>query len=985
VNCISDHEAYLRGRAFDRQDKVNSLSTESSEYMIYESSEELRLQTVQTLQILIYRVIELGSSSILHSYFNDIIQSLQYLLSDPFPPLKILVCEILVLLAKESDFLFGMKYFSVALVRSLLPILRHRHAKVRMNAIIAIHNCMIVPDESKRKAAGSDAIVDLVGFQESNTLQVTTFYKSAVTLNYLAELVMDSSISVRIALVNFLNDLLTTIGDRYDHQTRLLPYILDLLTDENPSVSTVALKCLTTCGQQYELDHPDEIVERRQYGVDGDDRINVDKPLPYPFKERPRIGMRLYTRGNTKRFLNAILYELTNWQAKTRFKSAKLLKMVIVLCEEHLTIEAHILLPAFLKALCFVKGDKDVSLQNELLSVYELFGRYTSPDVYLHYILPRLSGDLDVVQFGVDIEVRESVLELTNSLLSGIKSSQLIPHFEDIIKCITNPYVIDLQIQRLVKTSLVLFQTIMTKLQGENRAITQAYFMNTGRLSSWSIHERTLLQFIFTAMGDSILRDLGFECFILLSQMSSPISETGTGTGIATTMTNSLVYRNQMLKDLYLRHSYTIFLELFENYEIDNGWNTSSPEHRLFLTLTSSPWLSDLLYSNQHNLLSELIEFICDKVSEVIEESLSSQLETEVLISFSNILLKTLIPFTFQSYKYHHASSQNIFNKLTSSDENSNQYQQNQNNNENMLDYLITKLNQATMNISVNSSIKFLLYERVLETFFSNNKWVQNDELLSWRKTILCMLSGISSFLSSKSSSIEFSCPFDSCVISSISSSKFPDHKLFGSLIKFGLKPINSLSTRLTSLELLSSYLKKKYLCRTLQQDNILRASSCITNISCNDEAVSWNRTLKQVMEGLTDASDDVRLAVLHTIQTFVICKLVVYDTCEENNENVEVIESNDGSLVTASNFLIRLLKEMNSCIENKDMIDIIDSSIRVLMVPSVIPKFNSMINSHLQEFQSQEVTEAHDILKEFYSGLLNHADVLMTLSGCRL
>jgi len=62
------------------------------------------------------------------------------------------------------------------------------------------------------------------------------------------------------------------------------------------------------------------------------------KSLPAPFAERPRIGMRLYVRGNIKRFLSALVNELTNWLSKTRLKSANLLKVIVVLCEEHLII-----------------------------------------------------------------------------------------------------------------------------------------------------------------------------------------------------------------------------------------------------------------------------------------------------------------------------------------------------------------------------------------------------------------------------------------------------------------------------------------------------------------------------------------------------------------------------------------------------------------------------------------------------------------------
>lgn len=85
--------------------------------------------------------------------------------------------------------------------------------------------------------------------------------------------------------------------------------------------------------------------------------------------------MRLYVRGNCKRFLNALINELTNWVSATRLKSAKLLKLIVILCEEHLTMEIHTLLPSFIKALRFASDESDKELYFMLLEVYELLGR----------------------------------------------------------------------------------------------------------------------------------------------------------------------------------------------------------------------------------------------------------------------------------------------------------------------------------------------------------------------------------------------------------------------------------------------------------------------------------------------------------------------------------------------------------------------------------------------------------------------------------
>ena len=67
---------------------------------------------------------------------------------------------------------------------------------------------------------------DLVGFREENVLQVSGFYKADVQFNYLAELMTDKSMAVKEEIVQMLLELMTEIGDRYDHQTRLLIHFL---------------------------------------------------------------------------------------------------------------------------------------------------------------------------------------------------------------------------------------------------------------------------------------------------------------------------------------------------------------------------------------------------------------------------------------------------------------------------------------------------------------------------------------------------------------------------------------------------------------------------------------------------------------------------------------------------------------------------------------------------------------------------------------
>jgi hypothetical protein len=263
---------------------------------VVEPSEEIRLLLCQTIDALLLRLTALGALAIVQSYFSDVVLFLQTQLRDPYPELKMLACTLLELMACQSEFEIGMKFYSVGLVRAVLPVLRHRHAKVRVVAVRCCTACMVVPDRDKRKAAGTEALVDVVGFREDSVLQVAAFYKADVSVNHLAELVRDGSVQVREALIEMLTTLLTQIEDRYDHQQRLLPYVLDLLSDDCKAIADAAFRCLGVCGMQYEEENAESVLQQKQYGIDGDEHINLALPPPPPFTTRPSLGIRLYVR-----------------------------------------------------------------------------------------------------------------------------------------------------------------------------------------------------------------------------------------------------------------------------------------------------------------------------------------------------------------------------------------------------------------------------------------------------------------------------------------------------------------------------------------------------------------------------------------------------------------------------------------------------------------------------------------------------------------
>ena len=67
---------------------------------------------------------------------------------------------------------------------------------------------------------------------------------------------------------------------------RLLSYVLLFCNDDCGYIREYAMEAIEECGKQYEKENPSDIIERRQYGVDGIARnstLDNNDILPHPF------------------------------------------------------------------------------------------------------------------------------------------------------------------------------------------------------------------------------------------------------------------------------------------------------------------------------------------------------------------------------------------------------------------------------------------------------------------------------------------------------------------------------------------------------------------------------------------------------------------------------------------------------------------------------------------------------------------------------
>mmetsp|Transcript_11682 Transcript_11682/g.21301 ORF Transcript_11682/g.21301 Transcript_11682/m.21301 type:complete len:801 (-) Transcript_11682:26-2428(-) len=454
------------------------------QHQVSEPSEEIRLLLCQMLGTLVDSLLSRDLHSMLGPYFHDTIMFFHACAVDPFPTLRMEGLKSLQSLAEQPKYNNTMHHYCTALVRSVMPSLRHRQSRVRICTLHAIRALVACPYQGKCKGGGTEAIADLVGYREDNVIPICAFYQGETRINYFGSVVTDPQVTVRVAFFEVLSSWMTTLLDRWDHAGRLLPFLLSALSDDSDEIKQIGLKTLEELGRQYEEEHHDEIIEKKQYGIDGaDDRINFDIPLPKPWTKRPGIGTRLYVRQHTRRFLSTILRELGDWKSTTRLRAIGLLHTTLVYSEESLTMELHL----FVKTLLFLTNDPEIG--PHVKKCANLAGRFVDPDAYLALLLPHVQGEEGTVGSSAESQWggRIRAIVLLNNLLLGSKAKRILCHFVGLVAAVSQNELLrasrECESLRQVHEALV-ERILSTCMETGSRDALDAQFLATGRLNS---------------------------------------------------------------------------------------------------------------------------------------------------------------------------------------------------------------------------------------------------------------------------------------------------------------------------------------------------------------------------------------------------------------------------------------------------------------------------------------------------------------------
>ncbi|XP_058839231.1 dynein axonemal assembly factor 5-like [Topomyia yanbarensis] len=301
---------------------------------INEESEEIRLQLVEQLNSIVRKYADPKGSRgdpLLKSYDN-IIDILVKTLKDPYPAVQKQSCELVKLLAESTP---SMHYRAEALVSPATSILKHRHSANRIAAIEALGML------SLHISSNSDCVMKIIVD--------------------ISPLLMDSVPFVRMTCGRVGCMMLLKLRDRYSLFPRILPLVLNCLTDETPVVNEDILPRWKEAGELYYTENETELSKLKL----------IDKtPANYPEEyERPTLPCRAIVQRSL-RIVNLILHEMEEWTEGIRLHSTKLLKLVILHSEK--AFSTHFL--EVNPVLCKTCMDADMQVVNEALKAARLCG-----------------------------------------------------------------------------------------------------------------------------------------------------------------------------------------------------------------------------------------------------------------------------------------------------------------------------------------------------------------------------------------------------------------------------------------------------------------------------------------------------------------------------------------------------------------------------------------------------------------------------------
>uniref|UniRef100_A0A182IPY6 TOG domain-containing protein n=1 Tax=Anopheles atroparvus TaxID=41427 RepID=A0A182IPY6_ANOAO len=315
---------------------------------IIEESEELRLQLLEQLGRLVVKFSDSDGQNgdPLLKVFDDIVDILIKTLRDPFPAAQKKSCELVLTVAGATP---SLHYRAEALVGPTKSVLGHRHAANRIAAVEALGEL------SLHIFSNGDRVSEII--------------------MAISPLLMDDVPFVRRACGRAGCLMLVKLRDRYSFFHRLLPLVLNCLTDETADVRNDIDCRWKAAGELYYRENETELA-----------KVALIEKLPvgYPVDRytRPTLACRAIVQRSL-RVVNLVLHEMEEWKEDIRLHATKLLKQIVLHAERAFSTLFLEVNPVLAKS-CM---DSEKSIVSEALNVCELMGILLDYETWSKHVL----------------------------------------------------------------------------------------------------------------------------------------------------------------------------------------------------------------------------------------------------------------------------------------------------------------------------------------------------------------------------------------------------------------------------------------------------------------------------------------------------------------------------------------------------------------------------------------------------------------------
>jgi len=260
--------------------------------------------------------------------------------------------------------------------------------------------------------------------------------------------------------------------------------------------------------------------------------------------------------------------------SKTRESAVLLLRTMFVFLEEHITMDLHEVISVILKTI----GDDEIG--PGICECTSLLGRFVDPEAYAPLVIPRIRGDDDAEFTQVDVKWKINALKTLDCLMQGSNPTRLLPQVKMICETMCDDELCTSEQPELRANLLSASHTLVKAMEGKGKAVVEAYFLSTGRLTSLHSTMGKIFRILLQLQTDCALRTGVQAALLSLSHVQGNPKKLREGDDSSQQLT---------LAPLYAAHLDNILEEVLADYPTHNFWSNSDTAHVILSQIILEP------------------------------------------------------------------------------------------------------------------------------------------------------------------------------------------------------------------------------------------------------------------------------------------------------------------------------------------------------------------------------------------------------------